>query len=246
MARLRMMPTAGRLKGATAFRHALPLCRPASMAPGSCRQIAVAAPLSWCGTSGYRCGEWGRGRPRFRPAACLRRQANLTLCASVWPSHQSVGPSNFDARQVPRTSERRGHEVESRSNLGPSRRPGRRTGALSWVPGPRLEAPAAVGGTASVKDFVRRRTAHGRVRPDLVVPALDPLKGCAEGTVLERDEFGCQPLFLESADEPLLDGDAAMPANGAEPGTNLVVLAPFAVLLAELAALVADRVLGHP
>ncbi|HEX7505297.1 MAG TPA: hypothetical protein VF550_00905, partial [Polyangia bacterium] len=51
-------------------------------------------------------------------------------------------------------------------------------------------------------------------------------------------------LILEDADEALLHGDAAMPANCAEPGANLVVVAPFEVVLAELAALIADGVLG--
>jgi hypothetical protein len=44
--------------------------------------------------------------------------------------HRSVCPTDLDLRQVPRASERRGHEVQSRSNLGPGRRPWGRTGAL--------------------------------------------------------------------------------------------------------------------
>jgi len=96
-----------------------------------------------------------------------------------------------------------------------------------------------------MKDLVRRRTAHRRVRSDLVVPVIEPRQGGAEGAVVERDELVRKALFLEGADEPLLYGDAAMPANCAEPGANVVVVAPFEVLLAELAALVADRVLGH-
>jgi hypothetical protein len=65
----------------------------------------------------------------------------------------------------------------------------------------------------------------------------------AESTVLERDYLVCKTFFLESADEALLDGDAAMPANCAEPGANVVVVAPIEVVLAELAALIADGVL---
>jgi hypothetical protein len=42
----------GKVQGATEFRHVLPLCRPADMAPGSCHQIAVAAPLPCRRTSG--------------------------------------------------------------------------------------------------------------------------------------------------------------------------------------------------
>jgi 2-keto-4-pentenoate hydratase len=34
-----------------------------------------------------------------------------------------VAPSDLDLRQVPRAPERRGHEVQSRPNLGPGRRP---------------------------------------------------------------------------------------------------------------------------
>ena len=53
----------------------------------------------------------------------------------------------------------------------------------------------------------------------------------------------CKTFFFEGADEALLDGDAAMPANCAEPDANVVVVAPFEVVLAELAALIADGVL---
>jgi hypothetical protein len=116
---------------------------------------------------------------------------------------------------------------------------------LRPVSGTRLEAPAAVGGTSSMKKLFRRRTAHTRVRSDVVVPVLEPRQGGAEGTVVERDELVLKPLLLEGADEPLLHGDAAMPANCAEPRPNVVVVAPFEVRLAELAALAADRVLGH-
>jgi hypothetical protein len=85
-----------------------------------------------------------------------------------------------------------------------------------------------------MKDLVRRRPAPRRVRPDLVVPVLEPRQRCAEGRVAERDEIVRKPLFLEGADEPLLHGDAAMAANCAEPGANVVVVAPFEVLLAEV------------
>ena len=61
--------------------------------------------------------------------------------------------------------------------------------------------------------------------------------------MLERHHFVCKTFFFEAADESLLDGDAAMPANCAEPGANVVVVAPFEVVLAELAALIADGVL---
>jgi len=157
--------------------------------------------------------------------------------------HRSVGPPDLDLRQVPRASEGRGHQLESSSNLGSSWHAWRRTGAVGRISGPRLEAPAAVGGTASMKDLVGRRIPHRRVWPDFVVPALEPRQGSAEGAVLERHHFVCKTFFFEGADEALLDGDAAMPANCAEPGANVVVVAPFEVVLAELAALIADGVL---
>jgi hypothetical protein len=47
--------------------------------------------------------------------------------------------------------------------------------------------------------------------------------------VLEGHHFVCKTFFFEGADESLLDGDAAMPANCAEPGANVVVVAPFEV-----------------
>src|SRR5208283_2637553 len=94
-----------------------------------------------------------------------------------------------------------------------------------------------------MKDLVGRRIPHRRVWPDFVVPALEPRQGSAEGAVLERHHFVCKTFFFEGADEALLDGDAAMPANCAEPGANVVVVAPFEVVLAELAALIADGVL---
>jgi len=156
--------------------------------------------------------------------------------------HRSVGPPDLDLRQVPRASEGRGLQLESSSNLGSSWHPWRRTGAVGRISGSRLEAPAAVGGTASMKDLVGRRIPHRRVRPDFVVPALEPRQGSAEVAVLERHHFVCKGFFFEGADEPLLDGNAAMPANCAEPGANLVVVAPFEVVLAEVGALVADGV----
>jgi len=51
----------------------------------------------------------------------------------------------------------------------------------------------------------------------------------------------CKTFFFEGADEALLHGDAAMSANCAEPGANVVVVAPFEVVLAELAALIITR-----
>ena len=165
------------------------------------------------------------------------------LPANAALPHRSACPPDLDLRQVPRASEGRGHQLESSSNLGSGWHPWRRTGALGRVPCPRLKAPAAVGGTSSMKDLVRCRTAHRRVRSDLVAPVLEPRQGGAEGTVLERDELVRKSLIVEDADEALLHGDAAMPANCAEPGANVVVVAPFEVVLAELAALIADGVL---
>jgi hypothetical protein len=110
--------------------------------------------------------------------------------------HRLVCQTDLDLRQVASASERRGHEVQSRSNLGPGWHPWRRTGALRRVPCPRLKAPAAVGGTSSMKDLVRCRTAHRRVRPDFVVPALEPRQGSAEGAVLERHHFVCKGFFF--------------------------------------------------
>jgi hypothetical protein len=145
------------------------------------------------------------------------------LPASALLPHRSVCPPDLDLRQVPRALERRGHELQPLSNLGSRRRPWCRTGALRRVPRPRFKAPAAVGGTLPMKDLLRRRTAHRRVRPDLVVPALEPRQGSAETAVLERHHFVCKTFFFEGADEPLLHGDAAMPSNRAEPGANVVV-----------------------
>jgi hypothetical protein len=67
------------------------------------------------------------------------------------------------------------------SNLGSRRRPWCRTGAFRRVPRPRLKAPAVVGGTSSMKDLVRRRTADRRVRSDLVVPVLELSSGAISG-----------------------------------------------------------------
>jgi hypothetical protein len=97
--------------------------------------------------------------------------------ATLWLSHESVASLDLDLRQVPGASEWRGHEVESRSDLGSSRHPWRRTGALRRVPGSRLEAPPAVGRSSSMKDLIRRRAAYRRVRPDLVVPVFESYQG---------------------------------------------------------------------
>ena len=118
--------------------------------------------------------------------------------------HRSVCPPDLDLRQVPRASERRGHQLESSSNLGSGRPPWRRTGALCRISGSRLKAPAAVGGTSSMKDLVRRRTADRRVRSDLVVPGLELRQRCAEGSVAEVDELVFKTFFFEGADEALM------------------------------------------
>jgi len=55
-----------------------------------------------------------------------------------------------------------------------------------------------------------------------------------------------KPRLFQGEDESLLHGDAAMPANCTEPGTDAVIVAPGEVLLAKLAALIADGVLGRP
>jgi hypothetical protein len=71
-----------------------------------------------------------------------------------------------------------------------------------------------------MKDFVWRRIPHRRVRPGLVVPAVEPCEGSAETAVLERHHFVCKTLFFEGADEALLHGDAAMPANSKDNGAR--------------------------
>jgi hypothetical protein len=105
---------------------------------------------------------------------------------------RSVCPPDLDLRQVPRAPEGRGHQIESSSNLGSSWHPWRRTGAVGRISGSRLEAPAAVGGTASMKDLVGRRVGDRGMRPDLVIPALEPRQGGAETAVLERHHFVCK------------------------------------------------------
>ena len=115
--------------------------------------------------------------------------------------HRSVCPPDLDLRQVLRASEGRGHQIESSSNLGSGWHPWRLTGALGRVPGSRLEASAAVGGTASMKDLVGRRIPHRRVRPDLVIPALEARQGGAETAALERYHFACKVFFFGGADD---------------------------------------------
>src|ERR1017187_8146579 len=91
--------------------------------------------------------------------------------------HRSVCPPDFDLRQVPRASAARGQQIESSSNLGSSWPSWRRTGAVGRISGSRLEAPATVGGTASMKDFVWPRVDDRGMRPDLVIPVLEPRQG---------------------------------------------------------------------
>src|ERR1017187_4901853 len=100
-----------------------------------------------------------------------------SLPANAPLPQQSVSTSNLDLRQVPRASEGRGHQIESRSNLGSSWHLWRRTGAVGRISGSRLEAPAAVGGTASTKDLVWPRVDDRGMRPDLVIPVLEPRQG---------------------------------------------------------------------
>ena len=65
-----------------------------------------------------------------------------------------------------------------------------------------------------MKDFIWRRIPHRRVRPDLVVPALEPRKGSAETAVPERHHFVRKTFFFEGADEPILHGDAVVRGQG--------------------------------
>lgn len=157
--------------------------------------------------------------------------------------HRSVCPPDLDLRQVPRASERGGHEIESSSNLGSGWHPWRRTGALGRISWSRLEAPATADGTASMKDLAWRCIGERGVRTEVVVPALETRQGSAEGNVVERDHFVGKGFFLEGSYKALLDGDAAMPADSTETGPNVVVVAPIEVLLAEFATLVANSVL---
>jgi len=111
----------------------------------------------------------GIGVPCCRFCACrCRRLQTSRLPANAPLPHRSVCPLDLDLRQVPRASEGRGHQIESRSNLGSGRRPWRHTGAAGRISGSRLEAPATVGWTASMKDLVWRRIGDRRVRPDFV------------------------------------------------------------------------------
>jgi len=148
------------------------------------------------------------------------------LPASALLPHRSVCPPDLDLRQVPRASEGRGQQIESSSNLGSGWHPWRRTGALGRVPGSRLEAPATVCETASMKDFVWRRIPHRRVRPDLVVPALEPRQGSAETAV-------CHVLSCSSP--PAWHVDSAMRSRrcSGRPGRVLPLPRP-AILRQEL------------
>jgi len=125
-------------------------------------------------------------------------------CANAPLAPRSAYPPDLDPRQVLGASEWRGHEVESRSDLGPGRHPWRRTGTLRRVPGSRLEAPAAVARAASMKDLVRRRTAQGRVRPDLVVPFLKPhqRRTFAHDKVADTSFASSQPMVVRSPCDP--------------------------------------------
>jgi hypothetical protein len=57
------------------------------------------------------------------------------LPASALLQHHSFCPPDLDLIQVLRASERRGHHLESSSNLGSGRHPWRRTGALGRISG---------------------------------------------------------------------------------------------------------------
>ena len=83
---------------------------------------------------------------RFRQ--CLKRHTMLLSDARQTPPlpanallpHRSVCSPDLDRRKLPRASERRGHQLESSSNLGSGRHPWRRTGAVGRISGARLEA----------------------------------------------------------------------------------------------------------
>ncbi len=55
-----------------------------------------------------------------------------------------------------------------------------------------------------MKDLVGCRVGDRGMRPDLVIPALEPRQGGAETAVLERHHFVCKALFFEGADEALM------------------------------------------
>jgi hypothetical protein len=118
-------------------------------------------------------------------------------------------PPDLDLRQVSRASEGRGHQLESNSNLGSSWRPSRRTGAVGRISGPRLETPAAVGGTASMKDFVWRRIPHRLRRASSPPGRLVKYKADlgTRGSPLESSK-------AERASRPGANNDCNPPAEG--------------------------------
>ena len=177
-----------------------------------CRCVIHASRFARCANTRARRRTWLRGK-----TMCEDCVAGMLVCPPV-------GSRSAPRATRPGTAWPRG-PVALQSRAG-GQHPWCRTCALRRVLHPRLKAPAPVGGTSSMKDLVRRRTAHRRVRPDLVVPVLDPCQRGAEGTVVERDnlvrngEEAAWPLWLplhHRQRSGLLDEATDWEATGSRP-----------------------------
>ncbi len=100
-----------------------------------------------------------------------------------------------------------------------------------------------VGGAVSEVDFVRCAAAQRHVRAMLVIPIQKREKFTAEFFLSLRNQNSASAFILESPDDALHDGNAAVLAHGAKPGPDFLAPTPvFEPFTPEDLVLVADKI----
>jgi len=158
--------------------------------------------------------------------------------------YRSVCPPDLNLRQVPSALEGRGHQnrVELQSWLGLAPVAPRR---CPW-PDIWVSARSACGGWRDDVDERPRRCRVGDrgmpAGPRCTSPRTAP--GKCRNRCAGKTPISCaKTFFFEGADEPLLHGRCCHAGQLRRTGRERRVVAPFEVVLAELAALIADGVL---
>lgn len=114
-----------------------------------------------------------------------------------------------------------------------------------WVLWTRFETGTIARRQPYFVDFIRGSTVEILVRTVLVVPDNVPNELCVEVSQAQWHEDAADEFVFERSIEAFDDGDGAMLPERAEAGLDSVRGAPELVMVAELAALVADDVLGR-
>ena len=136
-------------------------------------------------------------------------------------------------------------QFQAHARVAPHLGLGSGTAGITWPALPGLPSRTLVGGSDPAIRFVGCPASQRRVWPVLIEPVNVGLDLLAEGSLAQGDRDSPQTLVLQGQDEPFDHGETAVLPDSSEAWPDPTALAPsLEVVTSELAALIADEVLG--